>query len=358
MNPSRNLLSLDCRFRYPEGFQLDVKFEVADGITALFGPSGAGKTTALGLIAGILRPERGTIRLGDRTLVDTQARLFLPPERRRIGVVFQDGRLFPHLSVRQNLLFSRRAKTSPITLPRVVEILEISHLVDQRPGRLSGGERQRVALGRALLSDPALLVMDEPVSALDEPLKLRVLDYLARVIAEWHLPTLFVSHDSADVRRLADRVVLIAAGQTIASGSADILLDGRLLTGISHGPPLVNLLRIERLHAAGNQWQGFVGDQIVIVPAVGPLAGDSVYVQFLPHDVILSAQPVAGLSVRNQLPGVVRQMVTLPGRVLVALDVGQLIWAEVTPAAVTELRIETGHTLYCLIKSTALAVVG
>jgi molybdate transport system ATP-binding protein len=373
MSPSQNLLTLDCSFRYPEGFSLDVKFETGDGITALFGPSGAGKTTVLGLIAGVLRPQRGTIRLGDQTLLDTPAHVFLPPDKRRIGVVFQDGRLFPHLSVRENLVFSRRAKTSRITLPRVVEILEIGHLVDQRPERLSGGERQRVALGRALLSDPRLLVMDEPVSALDEPLKHRVLDYLARVVAEWNLPTLFVSHDSADVRRLADRVVLIAAGRTIASGSADILLDGALLAGLSHGPPLVNLLKVERLHQAADQgtsdqgtddqgsgqhWEGFVGSQRVVLPAAGPLAGESVYVQFLPHDVILSAQPVAGLSVRNQWQGEVRQIVTLPGRVLVALDVGQLVWAEVTPAAASEMRIETGKTLYCLIKSTALVVVG
>ncbi|HEX4142813.1 MAG TPA: molybdenum ABC transporter ATP-binding protein [Pirellulales bacterium] len=358
MSQTTSLLALDCHFRYPEGFGLEVKFEASAGITALFGPSGAGKTTALALIAGILRPDSGTIRLGDRVLVDTEAGVFLPPEQRRIGVVFQEGRLFPHLSVRENLTFSRRAKTSPITLPRVVEILEIGGLVDQRPERLSGGERQRVALGRALLSDPRLLVMDEPVSALDEPLKQRVLDCLARVVAEWHLPALFVSHDSADVRRLADRVVLIAAGRTIAAGSADILLDGALLAGLAHGPPLVNLLRIERLRDAGNHWEGFVGSQMVVVPAAGRPAAQSALVQFLPHDVILSAQPVAGLSVRNQLPGVVRQMVTLPGRVLVALDVGQLVWAEVTPAAASELHVETGRTLYCLIKSTALTVVG
>lgn len=358
MNAPSNLLTLDCAFRYPEGFELDAKFEAGEGITALFGSSGAGKTTVLGLIAGILRPERGTIRLGDRTLVDTQAGVLMPAERRGIGVVFQDGRLFPHLSVRDNLVFSRRAKASPITLPKVVEILELAHLVDQWPARLSGGERQRVALGRALLSDPRLLVMDEPVSALDEPLKHRVLDYLVRVVAKWHVPTLFVSHDSADVRRLADRVVLISAGQTIATGPADILLDGALLAQLTHGPPLVNLLRIERLRDADNHWEGFVGSQIVVLPATGRLEGDRVDVQFLPHDVILSGQPVLGLSVRNQLRGVVRQQVALPGRVLVQLDVGQLVWAEVTPAAAEELHIEIGSTLYCLIKSTALVVVG
>jgi len=358
MTPPAGHLTLDCQFRYAEGFELDLRFEACEGITALVGPSGAGKTTALGLIAGILRPQRGRIRLGDRVLVDTESRIFLPPERRGIGMVFQDARLFPHLSVHDNLIFSRRAVASRMALPRVVEILEIGHLVDQMPERLSGGERQRVALGRALLSDPRLLVMDEPVSALDEPLKHRVLDYLARAVAEWKVPALFVSHDSADVRRLADRVVLMAAGRTIATGSADILLDGALLAKLAHGPPLINLLRVERLRNTGSYWEGFVGTQMVVLPAAGVLEGETTYVEFQPHDVILSAETVAGLSVRNQLRGVVTRLVSLPGRVLVELDVGQPLWADVTPGAASELGIEPGGTLYCLVKSTAMKVVG
>jgi molybdate transport system ATP-binding protein len=348
-------LAIDCYLRYPEGFELELALEAGDGITALFGPSGAGKTTALGLIAGILRPERGTLRLSGRTLVDTQAKIFVPPERRRIGMVFQDGRLFPHLSVLQNLEFGRRAKASAITLPRVVEILELGHLVDGSPERLSGGERQRVALGRALLSSPELLLMDEPVSALDEPLKRRVLDDLARVVAEWHVPTLFVSHDSADVRRLADRIVLIRSGRVVRSGPVDLLQDPALLIELGQ---LVNLLRIDSVSQVASGWQGSLAGQRVVLPAAGSLDAATVYVQFLPHDVILSAEPVVGLSVRNQWRGVVRKIVPQTGRAFVALDVGQLVWAEVTAAALAELQIETGKTMYCLIKSTALNVEG
>src|SRR5262245_38618268 len=179
-------LYLDCRFRYDSGFALDAGFEAGDGVTALFGPSGSGKTTILALAAGILRPLSGTIRLGDRVVTDTATGTFVPPERRRIGVVFQEHRLFPHLTVRQNLRFGLgRYAARSVDFARLVEVLEIGELLDRRPAALSGGQRQRVALGRALLCGPEMLLMDEPLAALDEGLKERILTYLERVLAEW-----------------------------------------------------------------------------------------------------------------------------------------------------------------------------
>src|SRR5262245_23360765 len=212
-------LHFDCRFRHAAGFELALRFQTGDGVTALFGPSGSGKTTTLNLVAGLLRPDGGSIRLGSRVLLDRAAGVFLPPEQRGIGYVFQDHQLFPHLSVRNNLLFGHGRRSSrPMDLDRVVKVLEIGELLLRRPATLSGGQRQRVALARALLRGPDLLLMVEPLPSRDEPLQDGILTYLERALAEWRIPTLLVSHDQANVRRIADRVVVIESGKAIAAG--------------------------------------------------------------------------------------------------------------------------------------------
>jgi molybdate transport system ATP-binding protein len=214
-----NGLVFDCRHRFASGFVLAAQFEVGRGVTALFGPSGAGKTTTLAIIAGTLRPQQGLVRLDQRLLVDTARGVLLPAERRQIGFVFQDHRLFPHLTVEQNLRYGlRRRPGRRVDFKRLIEILELGDLLGRNPRSLSGGQRQRTALGRALLRGPELLLMDEPLAALDSDLKGRIVDYLARAIGEWDIPTLLVSHDRADVRRLAERVIVLEAGRVVACG--------------------------------------------------------------------------------------------------------------------------------------------
>jgi molybdate transport system ATP-binding protein len=209
-------LAVDVRFRHASGFAVDARFETGEGVTALVGPSGSGKSTLLHLIAGVLHPDEGSIRLGDRTLVDTALAIDLPAEERLVGVVFQDHLLFPHLTVRGNLTFGMgRRGGRPMRFDRVVEVLEIGDLLNRAPSTLSGGQRQRVAVGRALLRGPQLLLLDEPLAALDAALKARVLDYLTRAFVEWRIPTLFISHDRNDVDHLADRVIQIHAGRVI-----------------------------------------------------------------------------------------------------------------------------------------------
>jgi molybdate transport system ATP-binding protein len=196
-------------------FELDAAFTGAERVTALFGPSGAGKSTILRLIAGLLRPDEGLIVLAGRTVFDSTARVDLPARRRRVGLVFQDGLLFPHLSVRQNLLYSRwiRRVPRPPSFDRTVEILDIAKLLDRAPRNLSGGERQRVAIGRALLSDPAVLLMDEPVSAIDQERRAEILPYLASLTQEFPVPLLYVSHAMEEVESLAQKVVRIREGR-------------------------------------------------------------------------------------------------------------------------------------------------
>jgi molybdate transport system ATP-binding protein len=208
-------LHVDVRFRYADGFAINAKFGADDGVTALFGPSGSGKSTILHLIAGVLQPSEGTIRLGNRTLFDAAVGINLPPEQRLLGIVFQDHLLFPHMTVRKNLLFGMgRNQARPMDPDKVVAILEIGDLLNRLPLTLSGGQRQRVAVGRALLRGPELLLLDEPLAALDHDLKERVLVYLKRVFAEWKVPTLFVCHDKSDLDRIATHLVSVAAGAT------------------------------------------------------------------------------------------------------------------------------------------------
>jgi molybdate transport system ATP-binding protein len=207
-------------------FELGIKFEASGGATALFGPSGAGKTSVVNMIAGLLRPDRGAIALDDAVLFDAARGIDMPPHRRRIGYVFQEGRLFPHLSVRQNLDYGRRMNALTPDAgehERVTTMLDIGQLLDRRPGKLSGGERQRVAIGRALLMKPRLLLLDEPLASLDSARKREILPYLVRLRDEAGVPMVYVSHTAAEVRRIATDVVRLDAGRVVATGGLDLL---------------------------------------------------------------------------------------------------------------------------------------
>jgi molybdate transport system ATP-binding protein len=214
------LLSFDCQHQYPSGFPLGIAFQVNHRFTALFGPSGSGKSSILGMIAGVVRPQQGRIMLGGELLLDTARGVCLPPEKRHVGVVYQDSLLFPHMSVEQNLRYGarHRRRRRMVDFARVVEVLEIGPLLARYPRNLSGGERQRVALGRALVSGPEILLMDEPLASLDAPLKLKILTYLERAVAEWDIPAFYVTHAQAEVHRAAEWVVVINRGTLVTTG--------------------------------------------------------------------------------------------------------------------------------------------
>jgi molybdate transport system ATP-binding protein len=202
-------LSFDCRFRYPSGFQLELAFEAAQPITALVGPSGVGKTTTLHLIAGILQPTQGRIALGECVLFDRDAAIDVPIERRRVGLVFQDYQLFPHLTVERNLHYGRRQApaSNQLDLARLIDVLDLRPLLGRRPAALSGGQKQRVALGRALAASPELLLLDEPVSALDARLKSEIVAYARQVLVEFGTPALIVTHDLHSIEALGASVI-------------------------------------------------------------------------------------------------------------------------------------------------------
>ena len=207
-------------------FTLDISFESVSRVTGLFGASGAGKTSVINMIAGLIRPDRGTIMVDGATLDDSVTRVHLPPHLRRIGYVFQEARLFPHLSVAQNLDYGRRMNglaRDEMHLQRIIALLDIGHLLTRRSGQLSGGERQRIALGRALLSKPRLLLLDEPLGALDESRKAEILPYLIRLRDDDSVPMVYVSHDADEMRQLAGSVVILRRGRVAAFGGTEIL---------------------------------------------------------------------------------------------------------------------------------------
>jgi molybdate transport system ATP-binding protein len=221
------MLRLDVRKQLGE-FSLEAAFQSEGRVTGLFGASGAGKTSLVNMIAGLLRPDRGTIALDGKVLDDTAAQIHVPPHRRHIGYVFQDARLFPHLDVRHNLDYGRRMNglaADPAQHKRVTDLLDIGPLLDRRPGKLSGGERQRVALGRALLSKPRLLLMDEPLGSLDEGRKVEILPYLIRLRDEG-IPMVYVSHDAAELRQLATQIVMLRSGRVTSFGGVKVLSPG------------------------------------------------------------------------------------------------------------------------------------
>ena len=219
------MLAVDVEKRLGD-FALGAKFQTSGGATALFGQSGSGKTTIVNMIAGLVRPDRGRIVLDSDVLFDSAARIDVPAHRRRIGYVFQEGRLFPHLTVAQKLEYGRwmgKLAREPADMERIVALLDIGHLLSRRPGRLSGGERQRIAVGRALLMKPRLLLLDEPLASLDRARKLEILPYLARLRDEAKVPMIYVSHQAGEILRLASQVVRIEGGQVLAAGGLDLL---------------------------------------------------------------------------------------------------------------------------------------
>lgn len=355
------MLEIDVR-RQLGSLALEANFTCeTSGITALFGRSGAGKTSLINMLAGLIRPERGRIVLRGKTLFDSQRGIDLPPEKRRIGYVFQEGRLFPHLSVRNNLTYGYNrvpAAERRIGLDQVVELLGIEALLERRPRALSGGEKQRVALGRALLANPNLLLMDEPLAALDQPRKEEILPFIEQLKSDLDLPVVYVSHSMQEIVRLADTLVLMSNGRIEAVGPLEELtsrLDLRPLTGRYEAGAVLTTTVAGQDRTFGLTELRFAGGRLRVPHLKLPL-GQDLRIRIRARDVSISLSPPENISILNVIPCIIQAIGEEKGpQVDLQLNAGGApIWARITARSRTALGLRAGMEVYALIKSVAI----
>ena len=357
------MLSVDVKHRLGD-FVLDASFESAGRLTALFGPSGSGKTTLVNLVAGLMRPDSGRIAIDGRVLADTATRTLLPASRRRIGYVFQDARLFPHLTVGQNLgygrFFAPRAARYA-DMGSVVELLGIGHLLGRRPSRLSGGEKQRVAIGRALLASPRIILMDEPLASLDDERKAEILPYIERLRDETGIPIVYVSHSVPEVSRLATDVVVLRGGQVAAAGPTaailsrlDILPDDEIGEG---GAVLEMRVAGHDQVFAMSTLRSAAGD--IFVPRLAATIGSMVRVRLRARDVMIATKKPDGLSAQNVLSGTLAAIEPVSDTAVdVRIDcAGETIVARITRLSAVRLRLEPGQSVFAVVKTVSVGPV-
>lgn len=343
------------------GFHLDAAFGMDGGVTAIFGRSGSGKTTLVNAIAGLLRLQRGRITFNDEVLFDAAHGIHVPPQARRFGYVFQEGRLFPHLTVKHNLLFSSMFLTSKATgaeFDRIVGLLGLESLLARRPGALSGGEKQRIAIGRALLARPRLLLLDEPLAALDTQRKSEILRYLELLRDEFAVPMLYVSHAVEEVVRLAGNVVLLSDGRVEACGpTAEIMSDAALrpLTGRYEGGAVIAAQVAAQDLQYGLAELKFPGGSLYVAD-LDALPGEAVRVRIRARDVALSLRPPTDTTFRNVVSCRIAAITDSAGSMTeVTLDAGgATIAARITRHSRDELALQSGMVVYALIKAIAL----
>lgn len=326
------------------------------GITAIFGVSGAGKTSLINAISGLTRPEQGRIVLNQRVLSDTAQQVFLPPEKRRVGYIFQDSRLFPHYRVAGNLKYGM-AKSMAGQFDKLVALLGIEKLLDRLPGSLSGGEKQRVAIGRAILTAPELLLLDEPLASLDLPRKRELLPWLQRLAREFSVPMLYVSHSLDEIQQLADNVLVLENGAVKAFGPLENVWGSRVMHPWLPPEQQSSVLKVSVLehHPHYAMTALAIGDQHVWVNRLDQPLQASLRIRIQASDVSLVLQPPQYSSIRNLLRAQVKQCYDDNGQVEVELDVaGRTLWARISPWARDELAIKPGLWLYAQVKSVSI----
>ena len=354
------MLEFDVRCRLG-GFALSAAFSTGPGITALFGRSGSGKTTVLNLIAGLADADSGRIVVDGRTLYDGAAGVNVAPHARHVGYVFQEGRLLPHLTVRQNLLYGRffaHGRSSVLGFEPAVELLGIAHLLERRPAALSGGEKQRVAIGRALLASPAILLLDEPLASLDAPRKAEILYYIERLRDEVRIPIVYVSHSLDEVVRLADSMVLMSEGRALGQGPVSEMasrIELRPYLGRQEGGAVLEARVVAQDLKSGLARLEFAGGALEI-PDVEALVGERVRVRVRARDVSIALDRPSGLSIRNVLPGRIVKVGMEEGSIIdVQIDLGGTpLIARITRKSATDLELRPGLPVFALVKSVSI----
>jgi molybdate transport system ATP-binding protein len=352
-------------------FEARFTADIDNGITGVFGKSGCGKTTFLHLICGLLKPDNGRLTVFDRKLVNTKIGLFVRPEKRGVGIVFQDLRLFPHLTVEKNLLFSVPRGHHPPMFDKLVRLLDIDTLLHRKPDSLSGGEKQRAAIGRALLQSPRVLLLDEPFSAIDGDLRYQILPYLRRIQSLLTIPILVVSHELVDILMLTDRLLIIRDGRVIANDSLFNLIREPEIYPILRRHRLTNRLHLQYESRSENgslRLRLPPGPSSVVTEAATVIVSDfeehealqtadRIPVFLSPSAVALSDCKSSHISQNNQIPGVITDIIDCGHNTLCIVDIGEKILVEITKDSCLRLALAPGAAVYCLFKSNSVSLI-
>ncbi|MFY0617624.1 molybdenum ABC transporter ATP-binding protein [Shimia sp.] len=343
-----------------ESFNLDVAFEVPAGLTVLFGSSGSGKTSVINAVAGLSKPKQSRIVVNGEVLGDTTSGVWVPPHKRGLGYVFQEGRLFPHLNVRKNLLYGNglaRERREVVSFNQVVDILGIGALLQRRPAELSGGEKQRVAIGRALLARPKLILADEPLAALDEPRKAEILPYFEQLRDEFSLPILYVTHSIAEVARLATTVVAMQGGKIARVGAATEVLSDPSFTPMGVRAVGAVLEATVAQHHDDGLTELSANGVPLMLPQLPHAVGHKVRVRVAAQDVILSTESPKGLSALNIIEGTVQSVRAGegPGAIVSVDTKAGRVLARITRRSAAALGLSEGVSCYAVVKSVSVA---
>lgn len=346
-------MQLDVSIRKQQGtFQFAAEFRLTGQRVGLFGPSGSGKSTLMHLLSGLLKPDSGSINLDGTTLFDSQARINLPPEQRRIGVVFQHAHLFPHMSVRRNLLYGWRRTPEQerhIEPEAIIEVLHLAHLLDRGVNLLSGGERQRVALGRTVLTCPRLILMDEPLTGLDEELKFQIMPYLNTVFSTFNIPLLFISHSLLEMRLMTEQVLVVDQGEVRRQMATEELAQS---AWAAPRQGYINLLRLGRPQAQGDLWSYQWGEVRLVLTEHAD--NDENVFELDAREILLFKRHPEATSARNLLSCTVRKLFTVGNRVRLELQCGsQQLIVQIVPESMRELELEEGKEVVAVIKASA-----
>lgn len=350
-----------------KNFDIVIKEDFSDGITGIFGPSGSGKTSLMHAISGLATPASGSISIDDRCVFDTEQKINVPIDKRNIGYVFQEGRLFPHMSIEKNLLYGvKKGVKNKISFEEVVKLLNLEHLLSSRPSQVSGGERQRTALGRSLLSSPDILLLDEPFSAVDTNLRNQILPFIIRIQQKVNIPILVVSHDLPDLLKLTDTLCIIKNGNCLGHGGYYELLKTKAITEIFGTNSLVNSIEMKVFETRKEtglsllRWKQTEKEVLIKCEKSKHIyeKNQNVKIFINADDIALSNDKLENVTIQNQIEGTVTYIIKRESTQLCIIDAGFTLVVEITSDSLSRMNISKGTQVWCLFKSVAIDVAG
>ncbi|WP_159522635.1 molybdenum ABC transporter ATP-binding protein [Sunxiuqinia indica] len=350
--------------KYRRGnFLLQMKDFIPEGIVGIFGPSGSGKSSLLKILAGIEFPDDGQIIIRGHEFYNRSCKIKVPARKRKVGLVFQEGRLFPHMTVRKNLLYGHDSDSS-ISLKEVVDLLEIDHLLDKKPDQCSGGEKQRIAIGRMLLNSPEVLMLDEPFSALDQRLRRNIIPYLIKIHEKYRLPIWVVSHDIADLLMLTSQLIIISNGRILGSGNYYDLLFDSVVGPILQQEEEINSVRLKAQSidvvngmTAFYYYSDYSSNYLMVDVEEQLVPDDQLIISIAPQNISLSLDRVDAISTRNQLQGAITSINRVGKKVFCMVNIGFPVLVEITSSSMERMNLEEGKQVFCLIKSSSIKIL-